>query len=698
MNQKFTRPLIAGALFLGLTLAGCADDGFDLTVRAIGMNGCEITESPGKVAYGGDFSAKISVPSGKGIVQVLENGTEITDYTLSGDTITIHNVTSPTTLNIIAGNPADYCILTTDLNSKLGGSVSSSSDWKVTKGSVVTLTAKTNKGGIFLGWTVKAPLSRGAEIVSTSEQIKVVAKGNAIYYANFDDSNVPIPVTSELHKPADMKFTNSVKITYHTNGGEKVKNSDKYTQVYGTDYFTMVNTLPDNGIFVREGYVLLGYSADKDGKSGIIPPGHKVKLQDGDELYCVWNAAEPTKNFSFTDLGSKVRLDKYLGSAKSLYIPRTINGRKVVEIAADCFSGMNFDEVIIPSTVTKLGKNSFNGSKIGKLTIHDEITSIAASGLDTKNIGTLTISAASYPRYSAGGNNFARKYERLVDCDTRRIVFVAGSSKFYGLDTDYAESLLDAKNFLGEDYRIVNFGTHAGMNIFVFFEFIANEVKDGDIIVYSPEQYAINTTGTSGNPELNALTFQGFESCYNMISSLDLSKYTMFFESFEGFVAQRQNMPEQNYEKHAKTTDVYGDCALDRRNMNSPNFHYKANGTFRFCDNFFNPDFLPNMNRVIDEAKSNGAVVYFSHPPYNKNACDPSCLNDESYDAYHACIKRDVDAKLISDVRNYIYGGEYFSNTDYHLNEPGSKLHTEQVIKDLKEALTEDGLTEENNG
>ena len=48
-----------------------------------------------------------------------------------------------------------------------------------------------------------------------------------------------------------------------------------------------------------------------------------------------------------------------------------------------------------------------------------------------------------------------------------------------------------------------------------------------------------------------------------------------------------------------------------------------------------------------------------------------------------------LSAELISDVRNYIFGGEYYYNTDYHLNDAGAKLHTEQLMSDLLAKLGE---------
>lgn len=680
--------LLSGAVLTGICGCGICGSKYELTVLAVGMNGCKVVgDSRISVNCGEELQLKLDIPDGQTVIQVLSNGVDFDGYTLSGDTLNVGKITSPSTFNIISGDPNDTCMLVTDLNSTLGGKVSSSiKGFMIPKGSIVRLTAQTNDGGVFLGWK----LGRDKEYISKNEQIIVSAENNAVYSAEFDDSNVPIPVVPKLSAPAQKKYNKSVEISYHLNGGVEIKGSDVYTQTFGLDFYTIPNALPDNGAFVREGYVLLGYSTDPDGKNGVTLPGHKLESGAQTELYCVWRKAEPASSFTYTEIRSgELRLDSYSGSADKLYIPRTINGRKVVEIGKNCFAGSNMSEVYLPATVKSVASGAFSDcKKLTKLTLFDSVTEISKAGIDTTRLTSLNLGAASYPRYSTSDSSFARKYERLIDCDMPRVVVVSGSSKFFGLDSDYAEEMLGGK------YRVVNYGTHAGMNIFVFFDFIAKQVASDDIVVYSPEQYAKNTTGTSGNPELNALTFQGVESCYNIISYLDPRNYTKLFESLEEYDRQRLSMKEQPYEQHGKNTDIYGDNCANKSKMNSPSFHHNANGTFRFCDNFFIESFIPNMNRVIETAQANGATVYFSHPPYNRNACDPKYLNDESYDAYHSYLGRVLSAELISDVRNYIFGGEYFYNTDYHLNDAGAKLHTEQLVSDLLAKLGERNNTD----
>ena len=143
--------LLAGAVLTGF--CGCGDK-YELTVLAVGMNGCKVIgESRIGVGYGEELQIKLEIPAGQTVIQVLKNGVDFDGYTLTGDTLTVGSITSPATFNIISGNPKDTCILVTDLNSTLGGKVSSSfKGWEIPKGSIVRLTAETKDGGVFLGW------------------------------------------------------------------------------------------------------------------------------------------------------------------------------------------------------------------------------------------------------------------------------------------------------------------------------------------------------------------------------------------------------------------------------------------------------------------------------------------------------------------------------------------------------------------
>ncbi len=439
----------------------------------------------------------------------------------------------------------------------------------------------------------------------------------------------------------------------------------------------------DDGTFTRDGYVLLGYSFDQNGNGQLIRPGYKYDppTRDAEQnLYCVW--AKETNPASFTTTSkssSTVHITAYNGSDKIVYIPRKIGGKTVVGISSGAFfNNKNLTEVHITSSVVTVENKAFNScSNLKTVTLYDNLTTISDSSFSGSPVETVRLCAGKTPRY-LNSYSFGIKYERLLKTQgENRIIVVAGSSALYGIESSYME-----KQFKN-DYTVVNFGTNGNMNIPFYLDAITPFLTKNDIVVFAPEQYGAYAYHTNGNPELPMATFQGISSCYNLFENIDASTYTKVFDSIGQYCTQTAKMPQLTWQDYDKTLDKLGNHALVPSKMNSPDFRYGANGYFRFNQTVIPAQYIPNLNRIIDKAANTGAKIVFSYPPHNKNNIENSSLNESAYNSYNKWISETIHCQLISDVRNYIYGGEYFANTDYHLNTVGRELHTKQLAKDL---------------
>ncbi len=500
--------------------------------------------------------------------------------------------------------------------------------------------------------------------------------------ATSDSASVSSGYT-RIKLPSTKKPTskNKVKIIYDPNGGSLCNGQKAYTYNYGTDFFTMGNTFPDNGAFIRDGYVLVGYSTKQSGGE-LIGIGHKFLFPEGAtsvKLYCQWEKATEASNLKHTVLSDgTVKIDSYSGKEETVYIPRSINGRIVSTIASGAFKSNAVKTVYIPSGVTTVEENAFNCPKLTKLIMFDSVTKISDASLSGVKIKTIDLQMASFPRYE---DAYSVKLERLVTSDKPCVVYMAGSSQHYALSSTLAEQILENK------YTVVNCGTNAQINGVFYGEAITPLLGDDDILVYTPEQYAINTYWFAGNPELTEMTFRIFERSYECIKNVDLRNYSKLFESFVTYTKIRNRLDEQYFEVNTGYIDKMGDCGVIQKKLNPEDYHNDKNGTFRFCDNFFDASFIPNMNRMIDNLKAKGVAVYFSHPTYNKNACEPTHLNTASYNTYNNYLSKVIHCEVIGNVSDYIFGGQYFSNTDYHVNGVGREMHTKQAMEDLLAAI-----------
>lgn len=694
--------LCGALLFLCCILCGCqsslfSKDRFLLSVMVLEEDGVTVEgKNPVKVSYGDDASFSVLLPEGKSIVELLCDGEPLkeNEYSYLDGVLTLKNVTSPHTLRIAAGTPGDTAVFWVESNSYRGGGVITTlNQGRVPRGAIVTFTASPNDGAKFLGWSRGGTLDKGGTLQERSEQYTTVIDRDVTIYANYDDSGVAPPKKQETPqisvptRPQLPQFLRKelIDVVYDANGGTTADGSDTLRTDFCIDYYTMPNALPEDGTFVRDGYVLTGYNTKKDGSGKSYAPGYKVTRENPDKavtLFCMWEKAEPASSFIYEETEQGIVITGYTGNADRLCIPKQLDGKPVVRIDGSAFAGGSFSYVYLPSTVYSVADGAFaNCPNLSEIAFSDALLRVSDDTFSGSPLRTLTLYAADLPRYADSDLSFHKKYERFAeDPDADHLIFIAGSSKHFGFDSDYAEELCDGK------YVAVNYGTNAQMNVLFFLEALANLANDGDILIYAPEQYGPFCDTVNGNPQMNALTFQGCESCYNLVPAVDLSQYTDFFRAYSEYAVQRNSLPKKSYEVHATNIDVYGDCSIPRRNYNSDRFHSGANGTFHFAAGTIPASFVENVNRALSPAIDRGIPVYISYPPYNINACAEDELNDAAYDAYNADIENVLSGTLISDVRDYIYEAKYFFNTDYHLMEEGARLHTEQTMKDLLKA------------
>lgn len=668
---------------------------FTLAVTVLSGDGFTVSDTnPKQVEYGKDVSFVLDIDSGKTVVALTDGSTMIKDYTFADGVLTVKNITAPKTFTVSVGDSDKKCeFWISSSSSRGGGATSSVEQGRVAKGTVVTVTASPNDGAIFLGWSLNKSVKNGGNAVSLKEQYTFKVDESVTLYANYDASNVTKKETPKVPKvevpnkkpnrpqPVREKV---VEVIYDANGGKSFDGAQGIKTDFCIDYYLMPNTMPENGSFAREGYVLTGYNTKADGSGTYVGMGHKIKLESDAPLvlYCMWQQAEPETSFTVSETNGNISVEKYNGSSKEVYIPKTLGGKPVVKIASGAFAGSGVEKVYIPSSVVNVEDGAFAGSKaLSEVTFFDSLFAVSDASFENCPIKTINLHAAKNPRYSDSDLSFSKKYERFMTADKARIIIVSGSSKHFGFDTGYAEELLSG------GYSVVNYGTNAQMNVVFFLEALANLADKDDTIIFAPEQYGPFCDTVNGNPQMTALTFQGCESCYDLLSYADMTKYTEVFTAYSQYSKQRSGMGEKTYETRSLRLDEYGDCAIPRPNLNSENYKSGANGTFLFKEDTIPVDFAANVNRILDIAKKRNVKAYLSYPPYNVNSVAEDCLDDESYDAYNADMRKVISVPLISDVRDYIFEGKYFYNTDYHLGDEGTVMHTEQVCDDILDVL-----------
>lgn len=102
-----------------------------------------------------------------------------------------------------------------------------------------------------------------------------------------------------------------------------------------------------------------------------------------------------------------------------------------------------------------------------------------------------------YTLYDAWQSCGAAKIDRLIwAADKKKIIIIGGSGSLYGYDC----SIIDEA--LGGEYEIINLGENANINALLYFDIAEDFIKEGDIVLWSPEPGTMTlgttTCGSSG--------------------------------------------------------------------------------------------------------------------------------------------------------------------------------------------------------
>lgn len=553
----------------------------------------------------------------------------------------------------------------------------------------------------FVGWSVGKPLREGEEPISTELGYSFRLTEMTYLYANF----------KEL-------YPSETTITYHMNGGASDA-GETYVQTVDTSYFTAPNTRCDAGGFTREGYVLLEYNTKADGTGDAYSPGCKANAVDGKlDLYCIWapvstgfTTASATYSVSWRENYSGVKITGYTGDDETLVIPETINGKDVVSIGAGAITNKSFTTLVLPRTLREVEDGAFAGcSSLKTLYMGDGILSISNDAFDAatrSNWSEFRLSATTAPRYASSYDGGYRvKWDRLmrgVASGKKMIVFVSGSSSFHGIATEYLEKLLD------DEYFVVEYGTIRTTNNMVYMEAVANFVKDGDIVVYAPE----NSIYQFGCPELSWKLFRDLESSQNVWRYIDVRNYDNLFGAFAEYQSNRWGKPEETYSLHpSNNADRNGDFQNNEHKEYCPGYGATKHGHFTVTLNemvnttttitteisLSNPDqwirldtYAADVRRILGKVTERGAAVYFGFCPVNENALTANARTPAQQAAFDALIAETFGIGLLGSCSDHLYDWIYMykgsDGSDFHLNDYGRAINTYKVYTELCEKL-----------
>ena len=548
----------------------------------------------------------------------------------------------------------------------------------VASGTLITLNALDTTRA-FVGWTIGAPYSSGAQIVSASREFSVrispenVTDGALIIYSNYIDSDT---------------------ILYHANGGKINTKTDNMTHkefysvkasgdivslTYGAEYLSFMecaSSFYDDGTFTREGYVLIEYNTKADGTGESYSLGSKVPMLNSDltptELYCIWAKDSVHSDFTYESINISypfsnnktaphwvedgVIITSYTGGDSVVVVPEEIDGKTVIAIASGAFTDRKaMTTLVLSRRIIKVADGALVGcSSLETIYYPDGIYEMNNEALDEASYTSfkhLYVNATLAPRYvGCDTGALSVKLSRLLASESQnRIILIAGSSAYQGFGTEYMEALLEG------EYRVINFGTTRTTNGIMYLEAMSYLAHEGDVVIYAPE----NSSYMFGETELYWKTLRDLESMNNIYRYVDFSNYTNIFGSFTDFnKSYRYNesggaATPRRYEQicvNGSVTDTSGEYKSPTTNKYGDYLYSQRTGV----SSRYNDAYFITMNERI-KSKLEGAWNDTNNQHANKDYTDPNnetwCSFTDPY--YKDQMNRAIDLAKSSGAKVY---------------------------------------------
>lgn len=487
-------------------------------------------------------------------------------------------------------------------------------------------------------------------------------------------------------------------LAYHASGGQRLDggSSVEFVEVPVTPSHLRWNTSTGTDLFTRPGYTLTGWNTASDGSGTAVGLGSRITPSEGLVLYAQWSRWADSDLFQWESLGDGAAITAYSGNERVLTVPGSLGGLPVRAIRAGAFAGSVCDTVILPDTLRTVENGAFDGCVLSELYLFDNLRTVSDySFSNCENLRTLHINAAQPPVYSGTYYaTFADKFDRLLSLrSNRKIVLFSGSSARFGYDSAKIDAAFEA-------FDVVNMGVFAYTNALPQLELILTCMREGDILLHSPEfDAAQRQFCTSKN--LDAAFFNMTEANYDMISLLDLRRYGQAFTAFSSYLNSREGMDDRscglspadfNEDGTPVSTpsyNEYGDYTLYRPNAadESPVYGLPVDYTVR---SFPKNAFIDPLNGEYQRFLSKGVRVYFTYAPRNRLAVSADSTPEAraELDTY---FREHLFVPVLGDVESSLVSGVYLYGTDNHLSTEGVALRTEEIIALLTAQMEREG-------
>lgn len=274
------------------------------------------------------------------------------------------------------------------------------------------------------------------------------------------------------------------------------------------------------------------------------------------------------------------------------------------------------------------------------------------------------------------------KLEQLKESGAGRLIIIGGSSTAFGIRSDLIEQELGMK--------VVNVGLYAPLGSRIMLEACMDDVRENDIVVFSPEQNQETLSFSFQPKEL----WQAMDGNYSLLKTLDEDALKQMLGAFPEFALSKlkymvNGKPELSGIYRRSSFNEYGDIAAAGREENIMPELYDPTMMIDFTE-YPKDEFIEYLNRYEERVKEKGAAFYYRFCPMNELAV----TDEEDLDAYAAWLREEAQFSILGDPHECVLESGWFYDTNFHLNASGAVVNTYYFVRDLKAELKDASRTE----
>lgn len=268
-------------------------------------------------------------------------------------------------------------------------------------------------------------------------------------------------------------------------------------------------------------------------------------------------------------------------------------------------------------------------------------------------------------------NYYLKAYDdkklRLINLQNeKKIIFIGGSNLAFGLNSYEID-----KTF--KEYKIINFGLHAGIGIKYILNEVKNYIQEGDILIIVPEYENFYNSGVG---DINLWRVVGLQKNFKNLDFFYLLNFPNILDIYICFLDFK-----------ALNNDYGKKFTYDRRGFNEygdyeEHWKYESKKNIKpstITENKLSTIFIKDFKNDIENIKNKNIGVYLLPPVYQESSYIEN--REKIYE-----IEKNL-GKFAEKVEEYVYSDRLFFDSSYHLNKEGVEKRTKQIIKFLEKNI-----------